>query len=146
MSELRLSLAAARPSLDRVQRRSRGGRPFDLFPLFRLAILIVVAGIVIVPLLATAIGGFKELGELRANPIGLPRVWLWENYRQILFSARYWQVLGNSLLIAGFTVALTLAVSSMAAFAFAHLHFFGSRFLFAYLTLGLMFPAATAIL
>ncbi len=34
----------------------------------------------------------------------------------------------------------------MAAFAFAHLRFFGEDFLLAYLTLGLMLPAATAIL
>ena len=40
----------------------------------------------------------------------------------------------------------TLALASMAAFAFAHLRFFGDRFLLDYLLLGLMFPAATAIL
>ena len=34
----------------------------------------------------------------------------------------------------------------MAAFTFAHLRFFGDRFLFSYLLLGLLFPAATAIL
>ncbi len=44
------------------------------------------------------------------------------------------------------TVALTLALSSMAAFTFAHLRFFGDRFLFSYLQLGLLFPVATAIL
>jgi raffinose/stachyose/melibiose transport system permease protein len=55
-------------------------------------------------------------------------------------------VLGNSLLIALLTVALTLALSSMAAFTFAHLRFFGDRFLLNYLLLGLLFPAATAIL
>ena len=34
----------------------------------------------------------------------------------------------------------------MAAFTFAHVRFFGSGFLLNYLLLGLMFPAATAIL
>ena len=34
----------------------------------------------------------------------------------------------------------------MAAFTFAHLHFFGDRFLLNYIQLGLLFPAATAIL
>ncbi len=34
----------------------------------------------------------------------------------------------------------------MAAFAFAHVKFFGSSMLLGYLTLGLLFPAATAIL
>ena len=34
----------------------------------------------------------------------------------------------------------------MAAFVFAHVKFFGADFLYNYLLLGLMFPAATAIL
>jgi len=44
------------------------------------------------------------------------------------------------------TVILTLAAASMAAFVFAQVRFFGSKFLLQYLLLGLMFPAATAIL
>jgi raffinose/stachyose/melibiose transport system permease protein len=43
------------------------------------------------------------------------------------------------------TVVLTLALASMAAFTFAHLRFFGDRFLLNYIQLGLLFPVATAI-
>jgi raffinose/stachyose/melibiose transport system permease protein len=109
-------------------------------------VLIVVAAIILVPLLATALGGFKTLGELRANPFGLPRQWVWSNYWDILASARYWRMLANSLIIAALTVSLVLATASMAAFTFAHLRFFGQSFLLNYFLLGLMFPAATAIL
>ena len=128
-----------------VRQRSRR-RQTNIYAIWRLAVLIVVAGIVLLPLTATVLGGFKDLGELRTNPLGLPRVWLWGNYWDILDSRRYWRVLGNSLFIASFTVALTVALSATAAFAFAHLRFFGRRFLFNYLVLGLMFPAAAAIL
>ena len=114
--------------------------------LTRLLILFFVAGIILVPLLATAVGGFKELGELRTNPFGLPKVWQWQNYWGILTTVRYWRILGNSLIIAATTVFLVLAVASPAAFAFAHLRFFGHKFLFNYLILGLTFPFATAIL
>lgn len=136
----------------------------------RLAVLFVVAALVLVPLLATALGGFKNLGELRVNAFGLPHVWVWNNYLDILIPTelqsaaawsdpgtwgsnlvlmaghKYWQFLGNSLIIGGFTVFLTLAVAAPAAFAFAHLKFFGDRFLYNYLILGLTFPFATAIL
>jgi raffinose/stachyose/melibiose transport system permease protein len=112
----------------------------------RFLVLCFVGALVIVPLLATALGGFKELGELRTNPFGLPKVWQWENYWGILVSERYWRILGNSLFISSVTVALTLAVAAPAAFAFAHLRFFGQRFLFNYFILGLTFPFATAIL
>src|SRR5271166_1813342 len=122
-----------------------GRRPRGFGSIAIFAALIVLAGVVLIPILATALNGFKELGDLQANPLGLPHVWVWKNYWDVLTGYRYWQVLGNSLLIALLTVALTLAVSSMAAFTFAHLRFFGDRFLLSYLQLGLLFPVATAI-
>ncbi|SED27749.1 carbohydrate ABC transporter membrane protein 2, CUT1 family [Rhizobiales bacterium GAS188] len=124
----------------------RRRRPVDGARLTTYAILVVVAAIILVPLLATALGGFKTLGGLRANPFGLPEQWVWSNYWDILSSSRYWRMLGNSLVIATLTVSLVLATASMAAFTFAHLRFFGSGFLLNYFLLGLMFPAATAIL
>jgi raffinose/stachyose/melibiose transport system permease protein len=106
----------------------------------------IVAAIVIVPLLTTALGGFKTLADLRGDPFGLPAQWQWHNYGDILFSSRYWLQMGNSMLIACLTVFLTLICGAMAAFTFAHVKFFGSGFLLNYFLLGLMFPAATAIL
>lgn len=123
-----------------------GRRPLDLVPLYKGLFLALVAAFVAVPLLATVLGGFKTLGELRTNPFGLPETWEWRNYTDILFSSRYWQMLWNSLVISSLTVVLTLIVASMAAFVFAHIHFFGSSMLLSYLTMGLLFPAATAIL
>src|ERR1700761_2941539 len=120
--------------------------PFAPAVLFRAVFLAVVAIFVLVPLLATVLGGFKTLGELRVNPFGLPSHWEWQNYAEILFSQRYWQLLRNSLIISTLTVTLTLIVASMAAFTFAHVKFWGSSMLLSYLTLGLLFPAATAVL
>ncbi|MHC2724967.1 ABC-type glycerol-3-phosphate transport system permease component [Bradyrhizobium diazoefficiens] len=120
--------------------------PFDPAILFKALFLAVIAVFVLVPLLATLLGGFKSLGELRVNPFGLPRHWEWQNYADILFSARYWQLLRNSLVISTLAVTLTLIVASMAAFTFAHVRFYGSSMLLSYLTLGLLFPAATAVL
>jgi raffinose/stachyose/melibiose transport system permease protein len=108
--------------------------------------LSLVAAIVLVPLVTTALGGFKTLGDLRLNPFGLPDEWVWSNYLDILFGDRYWRQMMNSLIIACMTVFLTLVVSSMAAFCFAHMRFFGSSQLLNYFLIGLMFPAATAIL
>ena len=112
----------------------------------RWALLLATAAAVVLPLLAAVLGGFKTLGELRTHPFGLPEVWQWQNYLNILASARYWRLMGNSMLIASLSVLLTLTASTLAAFAFAHLHFVGSRLLLNYLLLGLMFPAATAVL
>jgi raffinose/stachyose/melibiose transport system permease protein len=115
-------------------------------PVFRQALLFLIAALVLIPLIATALGGFKTLGNLRTDPFGLPASWQWQNYWDILGGARYWRLMGNSLVIAVLTVVLTVTVSAMAAFVFVHVRFFGSTFLYNYLLLGLMFPAATAIL
>jgi raffinose/stachyose/melibiose transport system permease protein len=119
---------------------------FDRTALGKVLFLTVVAVFVATPLIATVLGGFKSLGELRTNPFGLPHVWEWENYGGILLSKRYWQLLGNSLIISTLTVVLTLIAASMAAFVFAQVKFFGSNMLMSYITMGLLFPAATAIL
>lgn len=118
----------------------------DINPVFRLAVLFVVAALVLIPLLAALLGGFKTLGDLRVNPFGLPAEWQWSNYWDILASARYWQMMMNSLIVAAMTVFLTVIVAAMAAFTFVHIRFFGSTFIFNYLLLGLMFPAATAVM
>lgn len=125
---------------------SEAGPRADLAALYKGLFLAAVAAFVLVPLVATALGGFKSLGELRTNPFGLPQVWEWSNYGDILWSTRYWELLGNSMVIAIFSVILTLIVASMAAFVFAHITFFGSRMLMSYITMGLLFPASTAIL
>jgi len=123
-----------------------GRPPFDRVALYRWLFLLFVAGFVAAPLIATLLGGFKSLGDLRTNPFGLPREWEWSNYADILLSKRYWQMLWNSFVISSLTTIITLIVAAMAAFVFAHLRFFGSRMLLNYFTMGLLFPAATAIL
>jgi raffinose/stachyose/melibiose transport system permease protein len=120
--------------------------PFRGSLLPRYLVLLLVAGLVLVPIAATVLGGFKDLGELRTNPFGLPRAWHLENYWGILSSGRYWQMIFNSAVIATFTTALVVVAAGLAAFVFAHLRFAGDRYLLNYFLIGLLFPAATAIL
>lgn len=113
---------------------------------FQWFTMLLIAAFVIVPLYTTALGGFKEIGELRVNPFGLPASWDPVRFTGILFETGYFRSLANSLFIAFGSVALSTLIASMAAFAFAHIKFFGSKFLMGYLLLGLLFPSATAIL
>lgn len=113
---------------------------------FQWFTMLVIAAFIVVPFYTTALGGFKEVGELRVNPFGLPASWDPIRFTGILFGPTYLRSLGNSLFIAIGTVVLSTLISSMAAFAFAHIKFFGSKFLMGYLLLGLLFPSATAIL
>lgn len=112
----------------------------------RWPLLLALAALVLMPLATTVLGGFKTLGGLRTQPLGLPEVWQWQNYAGILASGRLWQQLANSLLITGLTVLLTLVVAALAAYAFVRLRPAFARQLLGYLLLGLLFPAATAVL
>lgn len=108
--------------------------------------LLLVAAFIIVPFYTTVLGGFKSIGELRTNPFGLPASWDPANFTGIIFDTGLFRSLWNSLFIACATVVLSVLISSMAAFALAHIRFFGAKFLMSFFVLGLLFPAGTAVL
>ncbi|MEO8241176.1 MAG: carbohydrate ABC transporter permease [bacterium] len=108
--------------------------------------LIAIGLFVVVPFYTSALGGFKAIGELRTSPFGLPQSWAPTNFTDILFGGTFFVFLWNSTKIAMVTVILTLMTSSMAAFALAHMKFFGRQALHSLFLIGLLFPFATAIL
>lgn len=114
--------------------------------ILRVTLLLIVASFVLAPMIATILGGFKTNVEIRTNALGLPAMWNTEFYGQIITDPAFWRYLRNSLVISVGSVVLTLIVGAAAAYVFAQIRFFGSRMLFSYILLGLMFPFATAIL
>ena len=113
---------------------------------FQWISLVLVALFTLVPLYTTIVGGFKSVGELRVSPFGLPESWAPNNFVDILGGPTFFPSLWNSLIVALSTVVLSILLASMTAFALAHIRFFGRQFLMSFLMLGLLFPAATAIL
>lgn len=137
-----LALTAARATTTTPRRRRR--RP--TISAVQWLTLALVALFIIVPFYTTILGGFKGVGELRTNPFGLPATWDTANFMGIILGPTLFRSLLNSLFIALATVVLSILLASMTAFAFAHIRFFGSKFLMNFLLLGLLFPSATAIL
>jgi len=115
-------------------------------PLLQYLVGGFVALIVLVPLIATVVNGFKTNADLVTRPFGLPLAWQVENYTSVLQSASFWQQLWNSTLIMVATALGILVLASMAAFVFARMNFRGRELLFNFFTLGLLFPLAVAIL
>lgn len=113
--------------------------------IFKYTFLVTLSIFVLLPIWATIMGGFKTLGDLRLNPVGLPKVFHFEAYSEIISSTTTWRYALNSLNISVFTVLLVLIFASMAAYTFSHIKYAGKDFMFSYLLLGLMFPAAAAI-
>jgi len=114
--------------------------------LSRHTLVWVLGSFVVVPLLYAVISGFKTTGDLTADPLGLPDPWKVSNYTGILSSGDFWRQIANSVLIAVATTLITVAVSALAAFAFARYAFRGREFFFTLFAAGLMFPPAVAVL
>jgi len=112
----------------------------------RYAVAIGVLLVVIVPVVYAVLGGFRTTGQISADPIGLPRPWVFDNYREILGSSTFWRQLRNSVLVAAVTMAVVVPCASLAAFALARFEFAGREAVYALFTVGLLFPLTVAVL
>jgi raffinose/stachyose/melibiose transport system permease protein len=112
--------------------------------LYALAALVALT--ILVPVLYAVLGGFRDTGQIGADPIGLPSPWVFSNYGEILGSGTFWRQVANSVLIAVVSTLLTVPLAALAAFVFARFIFPGREVLYAVFTLGLLFPVAVAIL
>jgi raffinose/stachyose/melibiose transport system permease protein len=131
--------AGSRPP---VRRRPRSRlRPYGL-----LAIALVVAAGIVLPIYFGVIGGFKDNAQLSTTPLGLPSPWNFSNYLDILGDGRFWRQIFNSTFVAFATTLITVAVAALAAYVFARFAFRGREVLFMFFAAGLMFPPAVAIL
>ncbi|MFC8981197.1 carbohydrate ABC transporter permease [Streptomyces sp. NPDC057411] len=110
------------------------------------AVVWLIGGFVVVPLIYAVISGFKSTGELTTNPFGLPEHWRTGNYIGILGDGMFWRQIANSAGIAIGTTLFTVAASAMAAFVLARYAFRGRELFYGLFTIGLMFPFAVAVL
>ena len=121
-----------------------------LLDLLRYIILIVVAFIILTPIGYAVLGGFKDNGQLVGDPGSIiPSPWVFTNYSDVVLGANagvFWREFTNSVIVAIVAVGLTVGLASMAAFTFARLVFRGREAFYTLFTLGLLFPAAVAIL
>jgi raffinose/stachyose/melibiose transport system permease protein len=104
--------------------------------------------IVAVPLYIAVTGGFKDMAQLQTDPMGLPSPLIARNYIDMLAqkTGSFWRQLGNSLIIAGGTIAILLVVATLAAYALARMRFRLSGLVYGVFQLGFFFPLAVAVL
>lgn len=111
------------------------------------AILILGSFVMIFPFLWMMLTSFKSLGEsILIPPTLLPRVWLFENYTEVLRTLPFDKLYINTLLLIFWRVVCATVFSSMAGFAFAKLHFPFKRLLFFIVLTQLMLPTQVFII
>lgn len=123
------------------RRRSFGGGNLWVY-----LIALVVVAITLGPVLYGALGGFRSNAQLADKPAGLPDPWVWTNYAGVLNNPSFWQYALNSTMIAIITTVVTVVFGLMAAYPLARYQFRGREALFMVFVLGLLFPAAVAII
>lgn len=111
------------------------------------AVCCIVATIVLIPLLATFLGGFRTNGELLTEPFSIPATLHWENFGTVLAAGSpfYGEVINSLLTVVG-TVVLLLVAACPAAFVLARFSFRGREIVFNFFLFGLLFPLTVAVL
>ena len=110
------------------------------------AVLMVLAIPFVFPTWWMVTSSVKPVGEIFAFPPSLfPTDISFAAYRQVFtlqpFAQQYW----NSMYIAALVTVLTLAVSSLAGYAFARIRFRGQNVLFVVVLVGLLIPSEVTI-
>ena len=112
----------------------------------KIMIAVFVSIIIIGPITIAIFGGFKESGELMAQPFALPETWSFDNFLFFLKLDSFWTQLINSFIVTAGTVILATISASLAAFVFARMNFRGRDTIFNFFMIGLLFPVMVAIL
>ncbi|MEV6343051.1 carbohydrate ABC transporter permease [Actinoplanes sp. NPDC051851] len=112
----------------------------------RRLLLGVYALLIVVPLLVIVGGSFKTTTDLFAAPFGLPTRPTLDNYATVLTKEDLLGVLGNSLLVVGVSVPVTLLLGSLVAYAVARLPRWPSRILYGIFAVGLAVPAQAVMI
>ena len=113
-----------------------------------IAVMAALAILMLLPFLWLFSMSFRPVSDAyKLPPSFLPPSLDFTNYRAVLASrVPFLQIYANSVLIAVVVTVGQLVTCTLAAFAFARLHFRGRDTLFFILLIGLMFPAQVTIL
>lgn len=114
-------------------------------PLVYVLALVVVA-LTLGPVLYGALGGFRSNEQLASDPAGLPDPWVFTNYSEVMTNSEFWRYALNSTVVALITTVVAVMAGVMAAYPLARYQFRGREGLFLIFVLGLLFPAAVAII
>ncbi len=126
------------------KKQTKFGVFLSYLPLWLIGI--AVSSVIVVPLAYAVFDGFKEQGQVAGNAALLPEKWIFSNYGDLITSPVFWRQVLNSVVIGLLTVGLVVVCASLAAFVLARLKFRGREVVYTLFTLGLLFPAAVAIL
>lgn len=109
---------------------------------------VALAFMFLFPLAWSTLNSFKTPGEASASPpTPWPQVWSMENYAELgTHGEGLTRYVGNSLVVAGVSVLLTIVIATLGGYGFARFQFPGKNIVFLAVIAVLMVPHATLVL
>lgn len=89
---------------------------------------------------------FKSKSEVYDNPFGLPKQWVFNNYRDALEKFNFLRYLSNSLIYSIGTILLTVLLGSMLAYCISRMNWRYKGLALSYISMGLIIPAQVVII
>lgn len=121
--------------------RKAAGHKVSLGKILSVMFTMLVAFSVILPVLWLFVSSFKtDTGVIQYPPRFFPQEWTLHQYAYVWKSIPIVSMLKNTLVFAGGVTLLSLLFDSMAGYAFARMHFKGSKLLFSIILLTMMVP------
>ncbi|MCS3844974.1 carbohydrate ABC transporter permease [Microbacterium sp. AK031] len=108
-------------------------------------VLIIWSIVVILPLLWTLLGSFKNTKEIFASPFGLPAEWNFNNYVSAWVGNNFGGMFINTVIVVGVSLVLVMVLGAMCAYVLARFSVPGSRVIYYLMLAGLTFPVFLAI-
>jgi ABC-type glycerol-3-phosphate transport system permease component len=109
-----------------------------------LASGVLVAGFLL-PLYWAVVSSFTPERQLFAAPTLVPRTLVLDHYRALFGERDFWTPVRNSLIVAGATTMLSVALGSVCAYAIARLRFRGKGLTLAFILAVSMFPQISIV-
>jgi ABC-type glycerol-3-phosphate transport system permease component len=101
-----------------------------LASLTRQSAVILATLLSLFPVYFMAVSAFKTKSEYIANKWGLPTTLNWDNFNTALAGEKFFLRIANSTILTVGSVAISLVIACLAAYAFARMDFPGKRTLF----------------
>lgn len=105
----------------------------------------VMIAAILLPLYWAVISSFTPESRLFAAPSLVPDALVLDHYRALFGERDFWTPVGNSLIVAGATTVLSVALGALSAYALARLRFRGKTTLLAFVLAVSMFPQISIV-
>jgi multiple sugar transport system permease protein len=132
-------MTSAEQYREKQQSHSKSKAKISRVEVLQTVLSLLVTLIFLIPLVFMLLGAFKEQKEVFLGAL-IPEQWVWQNFVEAWNAAPFGRYFLNSLLVSVTVTVSVVLTSSLAAFAFARMKFWGQSALFLFVLGPLMIP------